>query len=167
MRRHRVKKTLVPLIIAILATSAMTTLTQAAATEYSAALEHTGSGTASHYYDAVWGDVIKLTAPGDAEEEVNEGRIVITLPEDTALEGITSLSWRVYTVEGYPPHADLLLDLDGDGDADDSLVLEYAYQPYDGTGYAYVSPGIPYGHYNPALADSWYDPPYDTWVDTL
>ena len=100
-------------------------------------------------------------------DEVNEGRIVITLPEDTALEGITSLSWRVYTVEGYPPHADLLLDLDGDGDADDSLVLEYAYQPYDGTGYAYVSPGIPYGHYEPGLADSWYDPPYDTWVDTL
>ncbi len=167
MNRNRVKKALVTLILATLATSAMTALIHADAADYSASLAVTGSGTASHYYDAVWGDVISLTAPGNAVDEVNEGRIVITLPEDTTLDDIDSLSWKAYTVEGYPPHADLLLDTDDDGDSDDSLVFEYAYQPYDGTGYAYVSPGVPYGHYDPALAGTYYDPPYETWVETL
>jgi hypothetical protein len=155
------------LIVALLATSAMTTLIRADATDYSASLAVTGSGTASHYNDPVWGDVIELTAPGNAVDEVNEGRIVITLPEDTTLEDIMSLSWKVYTEEGYPPHADLMLDFDDDGDADDSLVIEYAYQPYVGTGYAYVGPGDPYGHYDPALQSIYYDPPYETWVETL
>lgn len=168
MKKIRNKKMLTLLIIALLATSAMTTLIQAEATDYSASLATTGSGTASHYYDPVWGDVIELTAPGNAVDEVNEGRIVITLPEDTTLEDITSLSWKVYTDEGYPPHADFILDLDGDGNPDDSLVFEYAYQPYDGTGYAYNNiPGVPYGHYDPALQGIYYDPPYETWVETL
>jgi hypothetical protein len=146
----------------------MITLSHAAADDYSAALDTTGSeGTASHKYDPVWGDVIELTAPGNAVDEVNEGRIVITLPEDTTLEDIESLSWKVYTVEGYPPHADLILDLDGNGDPDDSLVIEYAYQPYEGTDYAYTSPGVPYGHYDPALQGTFYDPTYETWVETL
>ncbi len=167
MKKERIKKTLTLLIAVLLATPAMITLSQAAAADYSAALDTTGSGTASHHTDPVWGDVIELTAPGNAADEVNEGRIVITLPEDTTLEDITSLSWKVYTAEGYPPHADLILDLDGDDNPDDSLVFEYAYQPYDGTGYAYTSPGVPYGHYDPALQATFYDPPHETWVETL
>jgi hypothetical protein len=167
MNKDRIKKMLTLLIVALLATSAMITLTQAAATDCSATLAYTGSGTASHYNDVVWGDVIELTAPGNAVDEVNEGRIVITLPEGTTLGDITSLSWKVYTEEGYPPHADFILG-DGDGNPDDSLVFEFAYQPYDGTGYAYdYIPGVPYGHYDPALQGSYYDPPYDTWVETL
>ena len=81
------------LIIAVMVTSAMTTLIRAEATDYSATLDTTNSGTASHYYDPIWGDVIELTAPDKAVTDANEGRIVITLPEDTTLADITSLSW--------------------------------------------------------------------------
>ena len=166
MNKTRIK-TLTLLIAAMLATAATMTLTQAAATDYTAALDTTGSGTAAHHSDPAWGDVVMLTAPGNAVDEVNEGRIVITMPEDTTLGDIASLSWSVYTDEGYPPHADLILDLDDDGNPDDSLVFEYAYQPLTGTGYAYTSPGDPYGHYDPALQATFYDPPHDTWVTTL
>jgi len=166
MNKTRIK-TLTLLIAAMLATAATMTLTQAAASDYSAALDTTGSGTAAHLSDPTWGDVIVLTAPGNAADEVNEGRIVITMPEDTTLGDIASLSWSVYTDEGYPPHADLILDLDDDGNPDDSLVFEYAYQPLTGTGYAYTGPGDPYGHYDPALQATFYDPPHDTWVTTL
>ena len=166
MNKIRIK-TLTLLIAAMLATAATMTLTQAAASDYSAALDTTGSGTAAHLSDPTWGDVIVLTAPGNAADEVNEGRIVITMPEDTTLGDIASLSWSVYTDEGYPPHADLILDLDDDGNPDDSLVFEYAYQPLTGTGYAYTGPGDPYGHYDPALQATFYDPPHDTWVTTL
>ena len=121
---------------------------------------------------------ILLEAPGQATwnstqgqgEDVNEGRIVIKLAPGTTLGDIDSLSWWVNTTTGYPPHADLLLDLDGDGvfdggkkdqvtgktlsGDDDILVAEFAYQPYTGPGYDYNSPGSPYGHYDPALQGS-------------
>ena len=66
---------------------------------------------------------IHLAAPGkatwngtiNAGEGVNEGRIVIELDPGTTLGDIESLSWWVNTTAGYPPHADLLLDIDGDG----------------------------------------------------
>ncbi len=133
---------------------------------------------------------ILLEAPGQATwnstlgqgEDVNEGRIVIKLVPGTTLDDIESLSWWANTTTGYPPHADLLLDLDGDGvfdggkkdlltgetlsGNDDILVAEFAYQPYTGPAYQYVSPGSPYGHYDPSLQGSHYNPSYDTWVNT-
>ncbi len=116
-------------------------------------------------------------------EDVNESRIVIRLAPGTTLGDIESLSWWVNTTTGYPPHADLLLDLDGDGvfdggkkdmvtgetlsGDDDVLVAEFAYQPYTGPGYEYVGPGSPYGHYNRTLQGSYYNPSYDVWVQTF
>lgn len=135
---------------------------------------------------------ILLEAPGQATwnvtlgkgEDVNEGRIVIRLAPGTTLGDIESLSWWVNTTAGYPPHADLLLDLDGDGvfdggkkdmvtgealsGDDDVLVAEFAYQPYTGPGYKYVyQPGSPYGHYDHTLQGSFYNPSYDVWVQTF
>jgi hypothetical protein len=145
------------------------------------------SSSTSHTDD--WS--ILLEAPGQATwnstlgqgEDVNEGRIVIKLAPGTTLGDIDSLSWWVNTTTGYPSHADLLLDLDGDGvfdggrkdqvtgkalsGDDDILVAEFAYQPYIGPGYEYVSPGSPYGHYEPALQGSHYNPSYDIWVQTF
>jgi len=134
---------------------------------------------------------IHLVAPGkatwngniNAGEGVNEGRIVIELDPGTTLGDIESLSWWVNTTAGYPPHADLLLDIDGDGvfdggkkdlvngtsleGDDDVLVAEFAYQPYIGPGFNYTSPGVPYGHYDPALQRSYYNLAYDQWVRTF
>jgi hypothetical protein len=135
---------------------------------------------------------ILLEAPGQATwnstlgkgEDVNEGRIVIRLTPGTTLGDIEFLSWWVNTTTGYPPHADLLLDLDGDGvfdggkkdtvtgetlsGDDDILVAEFAYQPYTGPGYEYVyQPGSPYGHYDHTLQGSHYNPSYDVWVQTF
>ena len=116
-------------------------------------------------------------------EGVNEGRISIKLAPGTTLGNIESISWWVNATSGYPPHVDLLLDLNGDGECDggkkdlvtggtlsgydDVLVAEFAYQPYIDPGYAYSSPGVPYGHYVPALQASYYNPLYDTWVQTF
>jgi len=134
---------------------------------------------------------ILLEAPGQATwnptlgqgEDVNEGRIVIRLAPGTTLGDIESLSWWVNTITGYPPHADLLLDLDGDGvfdggkkdmvtgealsGDDDVLVAEFAYQPYTGPGYEYFSSVSPYGHYNHTFQGSYYYPSYDVWVQTF
>jgi len=145
--------------------------------------------TSSEAHSDDWS--ILLIAPGQATwnvtlgkgEDVNEGRIVIRLAPGTTLGDIESLSWWVNTTAGYPPHADLLLDLDGDGvfdggkkdmvtgealsGDDDVLVAEFAYQPYTGPGYKYVSTGSPYGHYNETLFSSHYNPSYDVWVQTF
>ena len=114
------------------------------------------------------GYAVHFTAPGkaswDGEENkgvgVNEGRLSIRLAPGTKLSDIESLSWRAKNEAGYPPHVDLLLDMDGDGDCDsrkdlvtgevidgnddDALVAEFAYQEYVGSGYEYVGPGDPY-----------------------
>jgi len=140
-------------------------------------------------HSGVWG--IHMTAPGHATwngdlvlgEGVNEGRISLMLASGTTLGDIESISWWVNTTSGYPPHVDLILDLDEDGvfdggkkdivtggtlsGDDDVLVAEFAYQPYVGPGYEYVSPGIPYGHYDPGLQGSNYNPAYDIWVKTF
>jgi hypothetical protein len=116
-------------------------------------------------------------------EGVNEGRIRVMLAPDTTLGDIESISWWVNTTSGYPPHVDLLLDLDGDGSYDggkkdlvtggtlsgndDVLVAEFAYQPYLGPGYAYSDPGVPYGHYAPDWQGNYYFPSYNTWVQTF
>jgi hypothetical protein len=47
------------------------------------------------------------------------------------------------------------------------LVAEFAYQPYTGPGYEYVSPGSPFGHYDSALQGSHYNPSYDVWASTF
>lgn len=156
-------------------------------------LSQSGSGTAELSTDTAhsgsWG--IHLTAPGHATwnselglgEDVNEGRVSLMLAPGTTLGDIESISWWVNTTAGYPPHVDLILDLDGDGifdggkkdlvsgesltGDDDVLVAEFAYQSYAGPGYEYSSPGVPYGHYDPALQVSYYDPTYDSWVQTF
>ena len=76
------------------------------------------------------------TDPADAETEAvylqttgdvttgNEARIVIFMPEDTTLGDIDSISWLVWTVDGYPPHVDIVLDVNDDADM---LTAEMAY----------------------------------------
>jgi hypothetical protein len=65
-----------------------------------------------------------LVATGTAG---TEARIIVGLPAGTTLSNITSISWQEYLVQGYPPHVDIILDLDNDGIGDDALVVEYAY----------------------------------------
>ena len=59
-----------------------------------------------------------------------EDRIEIPMPIGTTLGDLVSISWMEYLVAGYPPHVDVILDLNEDtvyGAADDALVFEYAY----------------------------------------
>ncbi len=136
-----------------------------------AALTHLRDGVSEwsddYAHEGDWS--VHLKAPGKAtkSDEVNEGRIVLKLASGTTLEDIESIEWWVRTVSGYPPHVDLLLDLDDDGVSDDALVAEFAYQPYVGPGYAYVSPRVPYGHYVEGQGAAYYNPKYDTWVRTF
>jgi len=136
-----------------------------------AALTHLRDGVSEwsddYAHEGDWS--IHLNASGKAtkSEEVNEGRIVLKLASGTTLEDIESIEWWVRTVSGYPPHVDLLLDLNDDGVSDDALVAEFAYQPYVGPDYHYQSPGVPYGHYDKDLWDKYYNPIYDTWVQTF
>lgn len=64
----------------------------------------------------------------------DEARIVIPLPEGTTLGDLESISWRVWTETGYPPHVDIVMDVDGEGDIDDEDILtaEMAYNNADG-----------------------------------
>jgi hypothetical protein len=69
----------------------------------------------------------------------NEARIVIPLPEDTTLGMIDAISWWVFNVDGYdppsyPPHIDIVMDVDEEGDLDDEdlLTAEMAYNNADG-----------------------------------
>ena len=77
--------------------------------------------------------------------------IVLTPVSPMILGQITSISWREYSVKGYPPHCDIMLDLDNSGDwndPDDALVFEYAYNNE-----THASAGwTDYG----ALHDGWY-----------
>ncbi len=81
------------------------------------------------------------TDPADPETEAihlettgtvgsgNEARIVISLPDGTTLNDIDSISWEVWTASGYPPHVDIVMDVNGDGVIDnvDMLTAEMAY----------------------------------------
>lgn len=173
--------------------TAFVAYTEAASLVSGVELSISGSGasdwSATSVHEGVW--AIQLVAPEKATwnailgmgEGVNEGRITIRLTPGTTLGDIESISWWVNTTSGYPPHVDLLLDMDGDGvfdggkkdlvtgeslsGKDDVLVAEFAYQPYFGPGYAYSSPGAPYGHYAPEWQSSYYYPSYDTWVQTF
>ncbi len=64
----------------------------------------------------------------------DEARIVIPLPEGTTLGDIDSISWWVWTVAGYPPHVDIVMDVDEDGELDDEDILtaEMAYNNAEG-----------------------------------
>jgi len=83
-----------------------------------------------------------------AEGNGDEARIVYRLPEGTTLGDINSISWWEYLVKGYPPHVDIWLDTDSDGEVDDMLVFEYAYNTED----HYADAPMPYG----ALMEDWY-----------
>lgn len=80
----------------------------------------------------------------------DEGTIVITPTVPLALGYLQSVSWKEYLVIGYPPHIDIYLDNNGDGIADDSLVVEYAYNAMPH--YAENGGLMPYG----ALLGAWY-----------
>jgi len=86
-----------------------------------------------------------LGDPGSGDE----ARIVIPLPEGTTLADIAAVSWWEYLVAGYPPHLDIMLDVDGNGTIDDSLVFEYAYND---VALHYLEGPMPYG----ALTGDWY-----------
>lgn len=157
-----------------------------------AELSYSGDGSAgwcsTTAHSGGWS--INLTAPGKASWDgvlekgvgVNEGRVTIELDEGATLGDIENITWWVKTVTGYPPHVDLLLDIDGDGDfdpekdlvtgeiiggPDDAIVAEFAYQPYVGTGYWYNASSDPYGHYDPDLNEIFYDPAYGVWLETF
>ncbi len=68
-------------------------------------------------------------------EPGSEARIGIDLPEGTTLGDIESVSWWVWTAGGYPPHLDIIMDHDGDGevDAEDVLTAEMAYNNFTGS----------------------------------
>ena len=81
------------------------------------------------------------TDPADAETEAihlqttgdvttgNEARIVVFMPEGTTFADIDSISWWAWTVDGYPPHVDIVLDVNDNGilDNEDMLTAEMAY----------------------------------------
>ncbi len=67
------------------------------------------------------------TAPtGDTAE------IILTPINPMTLNQVTSIEWLEYLVAGYPPHVDILFDLDLNGFVDEGLVFEYAYNGHTG-----------------------------------
>lgn len=72
---------------------------------------------------------IRMVTTGTVGVDGNEARIVILMPEDTTLDDIDSISWWVWTVTGYPPHADIVLDVNENTLLDDvdMLTAEMAY----------------------------------------
>jgi len=77
---------------------------------------------------------IHMVTTGTVGVDGNEARIVILMPEDTALDDIDSISWWVWTVTGYPPHVDIVLDVNEDTLLDDvdMLTAEMAYNNFAG-----------------------------------
>ena len=81
----------------------------------------------------------------------NAAEVVIPAPGGGTLGDITSVSWSEYLLEGYPPHLDILLDMDSSGTwntGDQVLVIEYAHN----TESHYAEAPMPYG----AVTDNWY-----------
>ena len=141
--------------------------THAGIAEWSIAQQHIGDYS------------IHLVAPGKCDWDDWAGTYadaLIQIPlEGTTLEGLTlneivDMSWWNYLVNGYPPALRIKLDVDGDGSSDYHLVAEFAYQEWDGTGFAYTgTPWVPYTHYKPGLeaTNDFYYPTYDTWMQTF
>lgn len=95
------------------------------------------------------GTTVHLKSTGSTHGD--EARISIYVPVPMTLGQLTSISWWENLSIGYPPHVDVLLDLDGDRLPDDTLVFEYAYNPMS----HYAEPhsgGTAFG----ALTGSWY-----------
>lgn len=98
---------------------------------------------------------IRLQANGTGLGE--EARIVITPLSPMTLNELTTMSWFEYLTTGYPPHVDVLLDLncngvyDGTGGGDDALVIEYGYNNTTHCGEAHTTTEA-YG----ALPGAWY-----------
>ncbi len=98
-------------------------------------LEATDNATAELSTEEVYrgSKSVRLETTG-TEGTGNEARIVIPLPGGTTLGDIESISWRVWAVAGYPPHVDIVMDVDGDTilDDEDMLTAEMAYNNDDG-----------------------------------
>lgn len=68
-----------------------------------------------------------LTSAYEASPTGNEDMIVITMPTGFTLGQLGTLSWSVFAVSGYPPHVDIILVDDIDGEPNiDSLTAELA-----------------------------------------
>lgn len=184
-------KTITVLVLILSATLNTAFLGFAADPVFTLSSSNSGGSVFAHFGGYL--DVVHLTAPDQAGWDsginigtnVNEGRIEIPLPAGFTLGDLESISWDVWTVNGYPPHVDLLLDINEDdvfdggkkdlvtgaalSGLDDVLVFEFAYQPYSeiATSYGYIAPGDPYGHYDPAAQSTWYNPSYGEWVETF
>ena len=78
-------------------------------------------------------EVIYLHTTGEVGSG-NEARIVILMPDGTTLNDIDSISWWAWTVSGYPPHVDIVMDINKDGviDIEDMLTAEMAYNNASG-----------------------------------
>jgi hypothetical protein len=75
---------------------------------------------------------IRMVTTGMVGVDGSEARIVILMPEGTILNDIGSISWWAWTVTGYPPHVDLVLDVNEDTLLDDvdMLTAEMAYNNF-------------------------------------
>lgn len=67
-----------------------------------------------------------LSSTGDVGNS-NADTIIVDVPAETTLGDIESIAWSEYLIQGYPPHVDIMLDLNDDGTADEALVFEYAF----------------------------------------
>ena len=95
------------------------------------------------------GTTVRLTTTGTPGAG-DEARITITVSPSVymTLGQLMEISWWENLTVGYPPHVDVILDLDGNGTADDALVFEYAHNSMTHYGEA----PMPYG----ALTAAWY-----------
>jgi hypothetical protein len=121
--------------------------------ELEATLETSGDAVAeSSDAQAYSGDESAHLQTTGTEGTGDEARIVIPLPEGTTLGDIESISWWAYTVSGYPPHVDIVMDVNGDTvlDDEDMLTAEMAYNNADGI-----------------ELDEGLTPTYDLWLQTF
>ncbi len=102
--------------------------------------EPAGDAIAEISEDRGYGDSesVHLMTTGDVESG-DEARIIVPLPDDTTLGMIDAISWWVWNVGGYdppsyPPHVDIVMDVDEDGELDDEdmLTAEMAYNNFAG-----------------------------------
>jgi len=90
-----------------------------------------------------------LGVPGGHEVEgdgveADEATIIYSVPTGTTLGDITSISWWEYLMQGYPPHLDIVIEVDS---VEDRLVFEYAYNDEEHCDEA----PMPYG----AITETW------------
>lgn len=157
-------------VILVLTITLAILATEATAQTFQTSGEGTIEWSPRRYYDG--GYSVYMTAPliqpGTTAYQFKSGpheaRIRVLMPQGTTLKDIEEISWMTYVVAGYPPHVDILLDMDGDGefnskkdmvtgflkpgDVDDILVAEFAYNPlthYGPLGWADYKPHIDFG----------------------